>query len=96
MCSTMGGLTTTFIFQFKMDVTFQNMNMYVFGGLSSNERFPFAVFSTIVPNRFLLSVIWLPKRQQENGETAQAQALAPQWNWKNSNPPSHSEICDKK
>lgn len=57
MCSSMGGLTKTFIFQFKMDVTFQHMNMYVFGGLFSNERFPFPVFSTIVPNRFLLCVI---------------------------------------
>ena len=76
MCST--GLTKTFIFQFKMDVTFQRMNMDVFRGLSSRERFPFPIFSTIVPNRFLLSVIWLPKRQNENGEMAEAQALPPQ------------------
>lgn len=78
MCSTMGRLTKTFILHFKMDVTFQHMNMYVFGGLSNKEHFPFPIFSTIVPNRFLLSVIWLPKRQYENGEMVQAQALTPQ------------------
>lgn len=76
-------LQKTFIFQFEMDVTFHRMNMYVFGGVSSDERFPFPIFSTTVPNRFLLSVIWLPKRQHENGETPLAQAPAPERNGKN-------------
>lgn len=71
-----------------------SMNMYVFGGLFKKERFPFPVFSTIVPNRFLLSVIWLPKRQHENGKMAQA--LTPQRNWKNSNGPHIMKYVTKR
>lgn len=56
-----------------MDVAFRHMNIYVYGGRSSTEHFPFSnLLHAITPNRFLLSVIWLlktPKRQDEKRET---------------------------
>lgn len=35
------------LFKFMMDVAFQHMNMYVFGGRSSTEHFPFSIFGAL-------------------------------------------------
>lgn len=75
----------TFVFKFMMDEAFHHMNIYVCGGgIPALSTFPFSnLLYSIVPNRFLLSVIWplkTPKRQDEKwrkNESTQAEPFSP-------------------